>query len=147
MTFQKSVKTCFKKYSTFSGRASRSEFWFFYLFILIVYFILGFLAIKVSFEIIWLFSIFVMGVMLPAIAVTARRLHDINKSGWFQILPLPVGILELIFQRSSEGLYILTLLIGLGLYLYLFFLYCSPGNKKDNKFGKNIYKKIKKTKR
>ena len=88
-----------------------------------------------------------MGVMLPAIAVTARRLHDINKSGWFQILPLPVGILELIFQRSSEGLYILTLLIGLGLYLYLFFLYCSPGNKKDNKFGKNIYKKIKKTKR
>jgi len=99
----------------------------------------------ISFNLFWLFGIFALTIIIPAFAVTARRLHDINKSGWFQLLPLPAGILETIFATTSESLEILFVIIGLGLYVYLFILYCTNGDKKNNRFGKNIYKKKKKT--
>jgi len=146
MNFTDSIRTCLKnKYSNFSGRASRSEFWFFYLFILIGYIICFALMMAISFNLFWLFGIFALTIIIPAFAVTARRLHDINKSGWFQLLPLPAGILETIFATTSESLEILFVIIGLGLYVYLFILYCTNGDKKNNRFGKNIYKKKKKT--
>ena len=148
MSFINSIKTCLtKKYLSFSGRASRSEFWFFYLFILIGYIICFILIMTVSFNLFWLMGVFMLGMVIPGLAVTARRLHDINKSGWFQLLPFPAGILETIFATSSESLELLFLIIGLGLYIYLFILYCTDGDKKNNKFGKNIYVKTKKRKR
>ena len=148
MSFSESIKTCLtKKYFSFSGRASRSEFWFFYLFILIGYIICFTLIMAVSLKLFWLMVVFMLGIMIPALAVTARRLHDINKSGWFQLLPYPAGILERIFASSSEGLEILFITIGLGLYIYLFILYCTDGDKKNNRFGKNIYVKTKKRKK
>ena len=148
MNLSESIKTCLtKKYFSFSGRASRSEFWFFYLFILIGYIICFTLIVTVSFKLFWLIGLFMLGMVIPAFAVTARRLHDTNKSGWFQLLPLPAGILEAVFATSSESLEILFLIIGLGLYIYLFILYCTGGDKKNNRFGKNIYVKTKKRKK
>ena len=148
MIFSESIKTCLtKKYSSFSGRASRSEFWFFYLFILIGYIVCFTLIMAVSFKLFWIMVVFMLGMIIPGLAVTARRLHDINKSGWFQLLPFPAGILESIFSTSSEGLEIFFLIIGLGLYIYLFILYCTDGDKKNNRFGKNIYVKSKKRKK
>ena len=147
MNFTESIKTCLtKKYLSFSGRASRSEFWFFYLFVLIGYIICFTLIVAVSFKLFWLMGLFMLGMVIPAFAVTARRLHDTNKSGWFQLLPLPAGILETVFATSSESLEILFLIIGLGLYIYLFILYCTDGDKKNNRFGKNIYVKKKRKK-
>ena len=148
MNFTESIKTCLtKKYLSFSGRASRSEFWFFYLFVLIGYIICFTLIIAVSFKLFWLMGLFMLGMVIPAFAVTARRLHDTNKSGWFQLIPFPAGILEAVFATSSESLEILFLIIGLGLYIYLFILYCTDGDKKNNRFGKNIYLKTKKRKK
>ena len=148
MNFSNSIKTCLiNKYLSFSGRASRSEFWFFYLFILIGYVIFFTLIITVSLNLVWLMGLFMLGIIVPAFAVTARRLHDINKSGWFQLLPWPAGILETIFATSSESLEILFLFIGLGLYIYLFILYCTDGDKKNNRFVKNIYVKKRKRKK
>ena len=148
MNFTEAIKTCLiKKYSSFSGRASRSEFWFFYLFLFIGYIICVTLMIAISFNLFWLMGLFVIGMIIPGLAVTARRLHDLNKSGWFQLLPVPAGILETLFATSSESLEILFLIIGLGLYIYLFILYCTDGNKKNNRFGKNIYVKTKKRKK
>ena len=139
MDFQTSVKTCFKKYATFSGRASRSEFWYFYLFNYGLYVVLIISAINIS----GIFSLFFLGFFLatfiPFLAATARRLHDINKSGWFQILPLPFSFLDRLLVRSSqEGLSILFGLITLGLYIYLIVLYCTKKKKKKNKYGKPI---------
>ena len=112
MNFTESIKTCLtKKYLSFSGRASRSEFWFFYLFVLVGYIICFTLIMAVSFKLFWLMGAFMLGIIIPGLAVTARRLHDINKSGWFQLLPFPAGILERIFATSSEGLEILFLII------------------------------------
>ena len=147
MNFTDSIKTCLtKKYANFTGRALRSEFWFFYLFILIGYLICFTIVMTISFKLFWLMGIFMLVMVIPAFAVTARRLHDINKSGWLQLLPFPAGILERVFATSSESLEILFLIIGLGLYVYLFILYCTDGDKKNNRFGKNIYKKAKKRK-
>jgi len=108
MDFQTSIKTCFNKYAVFSGRASRSEFWFFVLFgflggiitAIIDVMILGFPA-EESGPINLIFSI---ALIIPSISVTARRLHDINKSGWWQLLWLTIiGGILLIIWNATEG--------------------------------------------
>ena len=141
MNFKNAIKTCLKdKYANFKGRASRSEFWFFYLFLVIGYAI----SISTIFISIKLFigtmSIFVLEMIIPSLAVTVRRLHDINKSGWFILLPLPFDIMGRVLEESSAGLSLVFLVISLGLYIYLLVLYCTDGDKKNNRFGKNIYK-------
>ena len=141
MNFKNAIKTCLKdKYANFKGRASRSEFWFFYLFLVIGYAITIstiFISIKLF---IGTMSIFVLAMIIPSLAVTVRRLHDINKSGWFILLPLPFDIMGRVLEESSAVLSLVFLVISLGLYIYLLVLYCTDGDKKNNRFGKNIYK-------
>ena len=92
--FGESIQICFAKYAAFDGRASRSEFWYFFLFTLVAGFIISFINSAI-------YAIFTLGTLLPTIAVGCRRLHDINKSGWFQLIP----IVNLIMwaQESSSG--------------------------------------------
>ena len=108
MDFQTSIKTCFKKYAEFSRRASRSEFWWFALFC----FIGGIVTAIVDVMILGyspesygpINTIFSVITFLPGIAVGARRLHDINKSGWWQLLILTIiGIILLIIWFAAEG--------------------------------------------
>lgn len=114
MTFQDAVKTCFSKYVVFSGRAQRSEFWWFALFTLVGSILLQGLD-NMMFsgftggQDVGLFSVvFSLGVLLPSIAVAVRRLHDLGKSGWWYLLifiPL-LGFLVLLYffvQRGTEG--------------------------------------------
>ena len=90
MNFVQSIKTCFRKYANFKGRAMRSEFWWFQLFMIVATYsamALDHLLLGYSFEDtatpLALIVIVVTGV--PNFAVTARRLHDIGWSGWIQI--------------------------------------------------------------
>ncbi len=134
------VKICFKKYFDFKGRASRSEYWYFILFIFLGYGA-GFLLGLITPALFWLLGIFFIVIIIPAIAATTRRLHDINKSGWFQALPIPPGIVETIFATSrNETGEIIFLIIGLAIYIYLLVLYCTAGDSKPNRFGKNPLK-------
>ncbi len=73
-------------YATFKGRASRSEYWYFILFNLIISFAFGFICgiLNVP-DFAYLYNIFVL---LPAISVGVRRLHDVGKSGWFLLVPV-----------------------------------------------------------
>ena len=96
MNFGESISTCLKKYAVFEGRASKSEFWYFYL-LWLSSFILIFIPV-VGMPI---FIIITFGGLLPSISVTCRRLHDINKSGWWQLIPLYFFILCTL--DSSEG--------------------------------------------
>ena len=109
MDIQTSIKTCFSKYATFSGRASRSEFWLFQLFtflgsivtLIIDVMILGFSLDDASSP---TNLIFLLIVMIPSVAVGCRRLHDLNKSGWWQLLYLTIiGIILLTIWWATQG--------------------------------------------
>ena len=108
MNIQTAVKTCFSKYATFSGRASRSEYWFFYLFTIIasiITWVIDTMLLGYSAEDTGAISlIFQIIIILPSIAVGARRLHDIGKSGWWQLLILTIiGIILLIVWFATIG--------------------------------------------
>lgn len=85
MTFFESILVCFKKYAEFTGRASRSEFWWFMLFVTLVGSALAYVSET-------LVSIFLIAILLPLLAAGARRLTDSGKSPWAQLyLLVPVG--------------------------------------------------------
>lgn len=98
MTFQESITTCFKKYADFNGRASRSEYWWFALFIVIVSIVLSMISNELS-------GLFSLATLLPSIAAAARRLHDTNRSGWWQLIAfIPIiGWIVLIVFLAQEG--------------------------------------------
>jgi uncharacterized membrane protein YhaH (DUF805 family) len=98
MDFQESIKQCFQKYADFNGRAKRPEYWWFALFCSIVALMLDAASSGLS-------IVFSLGTLLPSLAVGTRRLHDTNKSGWFQLLWLiPIlGWIPLIYLLAQEG--------------------------------------------
>ena len=110
MTFSESVNTCFvEKYADFNGRASRSEFWFFILLISILDSSAIFYYIATdSIDFLYMYFFVVLFYLLPVISVTARRLHDINLSGWWQIIIFLPSFLGIFFQYYIEG----TLLVA-----------------------------------
>ncbi|BAB51827.1 mlr5366 [Mesorhizobium japonicum MAFF 303099] len=103
MNFGEAVSSFFRNYVNFSGRASRSEFWYSYLFIIIVGVILVIVDTIVKNEIIS--SIWNLAALLPTLAMTTRRLHDINRSGWHQLLAwfIPVGSIALIIWYCKKS--------------------------------------------
>lgn len=119
MDFQQAIVSGFQNYATFSGRASRSAYWWWFLFSCIGGFVIGLLDAA-------LFSgdaasaavvsplnlVFNLAMLIPSIAVTTRRLHDVNKSGWWQLLCITI--------------------IGI---IPLFYWYCKPGDEGGNRFG------------
>lgn len=105
MTFGESIKTCFQKYAVFSGRASRSEFWWWGLFSSIVISSLWgvFGAMGGSPELAFtLHMVWLLGVLLPNLAVFVRRLHDVDWRGWWILFPIPIYIV-LVFFRGTQG--------------------------------------------
>jgi uncharacterized membrane protein YhaH (DUF805 family) len=98
MDFVTAVKTCFSKYADFKGRALRSEFWWFQLFVVIVQAVLNAVLPPLA-------GVFGLIVLLPGLAVGARRLHDIGRSGWWQLLwfvPV-IGVIVLIVWWATKG--------------------------------------------
>ena len=81
MTLSQSIRACLSKYAVFDGRASRSEFWWFTAFVMLVATVLALLNRNYS-------AAFLLAMLLPQIAVGTRRLHDIGKSGWWQLFAL-----------------------------------------------------------
>jgi Predicted membrane protein len=105
MNFTEAISSFFKNYATFSGRASRSEFWFSYLFLVIVGIVASIIDIVVNNEIVS--SIWNLAVLVPTLAMSSRRLHDINRSGWLQLLValFPIGTIAVIVwycKKSDE---------------------------------------------
>ena len=97
------ISACFGKYATFTGRANRSEYWLFYLFYCIVNLALSLLGGAAHVGFIGLGSLILF---LPALAAGVRRLHDVDKSGWFILIPI-----------------------------YNLILLCSAGTSGDNRYG------------
>ncbi|MBL4616372.1 MAG: DUF805 domain-containing protein [Robiginitomaculum sp.] len=168
MNFGESISTCFRKYFTFYGRASRSEYWWFMLFTVLAGIVLPIIDMSV-FEIIearvfaWTVAdilpfstIFNIVVFVPTIAVTARRLHDTSRSGWWQLIWLAPMLLLTVLEQlllapellipvwvlmlgewsvllTAAGVF--TSLAFLGLFVLLIVWLATRGNEWPNKFG------------
>jgi uncharacterized membrane protein YhaH (DUF805 family) len=105
MNFTTAVSTCLSKYATFSGRATRSEFWWFYLFTVLLGWgasVVGAITMDGGELMGNLISLIFL---IPILAAGSRRLHDTGRSGWWQLLIITlIGILLLIvwFAMDSE---------------------------------------------
>ena len=105
MNFTQSISHCFSNYTNFSGRASRSEFWWFFLFVTILEFVADIWDYISGYEeygyITW---IVFAATIVPSLSVGARRLHDLNKSGWLQLLAITIiGLIPLFIWWAKEG--------------------------------------------
>lgn len=115
--FKAAVVCCLRqKYLDFNGRAKRAEYWYFVLFQVVVCAALvilgaicrgvGMSGIAVIFSLIT--GLFSLAMLLPALGVTVRRLHDINKCGWFILIGLipfigAIALIYLLVQKGTEG--------------------------------------------
>ncbi len=97
MGFVESIQSGFRNYTNFDGRAPRSEYWYFHLFALLA-------TCAGIFTFFFVFVIMV-ALILPSLSVNVRRLHDIDKSGWFIFLAcIPVaGVIILLIWHCERG--------------------------------------------
>ena len=91
MTFLDSIKSCFNKYGNINGRATRSEYWYWTLFVILVSVVtfiidVSLLGSSIDDEFTPLNSIWSLAVLIPGITVTIRRFHDVNRSGWWILI-------------------------------------------------------------
>jgi uncharacterized membrane protein YhaH (DUF805 family) len=110
MTFPQAVQACFRKYIQFSGRSARSEYWYWVLFVVVA----GAVCHLIHQYLGYLFSLVTI---LPGIAVAARRLHDIGRSGWWQLL-------------------VFVPVIG---WIVLIIWYCAKSQPGSNRFGESSF--------
>ncbi|MBM7068354.1 DUF805 domain-containing protein [Actibacterium sp. 188UL27-1] len=149
MTFLDAIKTCMAKYVTISGRASRAEFWWFYLFTILVQ--LGATALDAAFfgwdeieDVGPLELITTYGLFIPIITATIRRLHDTNRSGWYILVPILTIGATFGVGALSPGLtvgagFVLVLLIGLSGFLLQLYWLSQPSDPGSNTYGPNPY--------
>lgn len=77
-----------QNYVNFEGRARRSEYWYFFLFNIIISIALSVVGAIMKSPISMLSNIYALATLLPSIAVAIRRMHDVGKSGWFCLIPI-----------------------------------------------------------
>ena len=122
MSFAEAIRTCFKKYAEFGGRASRPEFWWFVLFYYLLIFLPAVPLIAIDASLVnqapfeepgtmtagvvfgVLVGVALLALLIPYLAAGVRRLHDTGKSGWWWLISLvPFGSIVLIVFLAIEG--------------------------------------------
>ena len=167
-TMLNDILQCLKKAVTFSGRATRREYWTFFCFTLVVLVILGILCglaegSTLGDILLGITGLIGLALLVPNISVSVRRLHDVNLSGFWMWYLMPLGlpvvymaylldldpacnaIINKIQNIGSCWLgWILTILFwGAGAPITLFLIYLYAGKKEDNFFGPNPYEEKK----
>ena len=137
MEFRDAVTICLtKKYCRFKGRASRSEFWWFCLFTLILNMIVALVGLLLPALGSIVSAVQALWLLLPTVGVTTRRLHDRNLSGWWQVLPL-AAVLPAIAGAvlGADGLLVLAGSAAALASLGLLVVYVLKGTTGPNRFG------------
>ena len=103
MSFPQAIEAGFKNYVNFNGRAVRSEYWLWVLFTLLGQIALTIIDMVIGISV--LTVLFALSTLLPGLTVSVRRLHDLDKSGWFLLLVLIplVGAIILLVWACQEG--------------------------------------------
>ena len=117
--FPVAIRLAFSRYSDFMSRSSRAEYWWWFLFTNLAGLVLAFIdGILGTAPLLWGYGlvggIFYLAILVPSLAVGARRLHDINRTGWWQLL-------------------FLIPLLG---WIVLFYWAITPSNSGSNRFGR-----------
>ncbi len=137
MEFGESIKVCFNKFADFTGRARRSEYWWFYLFAQLVGSVTCGIGSLVCF--------------IPMMAVTVRRLHDTGRSGWWYFLPLIIMLVGMcifiplviagdinkndLMTGTGAVIYLVSLLAVLAISIMLLVFCCQDSHRGENKYG------------
>jgi uncharacterized membrane protein YhaH (DUF805 family) len=103
MNMQEAVRSVLSQYASFSGRARRSEYWFFYLAIVIVSVVASILDLIIGMQILgWIVA---AATIVPSISASARRLHDTGRSGWWQLIGIipVIGWILLIVWLATDS--------------------------------------------
>lgn len=109
MTFQQAIASGFHNYATFAGRAARSEYWFWTLFAVLVSMATAIVdtALFPGMELSPLNSLASLALLLPGLAVSVRRFHDLDRTGWWILLILTgigaIVVLVWFCFRGTEG--------------------------------------------
>lgn len=146
------AKRPLQKYADFSGRAPRAEYWWYTLAILVVAIVLSIIESILGLSKMVgpygpLSAIFMLAVLVPGFAVTVRRLHDTNRSGWWILVAvIPYAILGFMMARAAgsadmsglaaAGIFGLVALVGAIVLLVFMVL---PGTAGDNRYGPDPY--------
>ena len=142
MSFFDAVASAFKQYFILSGRASRSEFWWFILFLFSLYLLTFNLMLNEiggassfneeeflsNFWTSW-FGLAIIFTTIPSITIAVRRFHDINMSGWWYVA------LQIAPSILSQFLFIFSFISFMALFAYLYFM-CTEGGE-ENQYGTN----------
>ena len=163
VTFIEAVRECFKKYGDFSGRAPRPEYWWW----LVGYVIAGSILATIDTFIVSLldqedafsplYLVFVLAMLLPSLAVTSRRLHDIGRSGWWLLvwigitsigwIPVALGVtafaLGLLDEWSGTNVEFvpvilggfLTLVVQVSVFIWMVLWLTRQGEAGPNSYG------------
>jgi uncharacterized membrane protein YhaH (DUF805 family) len=136
-----------RNYAQFSGRARRKEYWMFALFNLIFIIIARILdeILKISFNANDLFlhygffyALYSLFIFVPNLSVTARRLHDIGKSGWYMLICyIPLALTTFFVLILKNALAFVLPVIFLAVAIWLLVLLCKNGDPHENAYGQD----------
>ena len=146
MTFAQSVKSVFKNYANFRGRARRSEFWWYYP----VYELLitGFLILILVqmwngvifgplFAILFIFPLLYVVLGIPYLAVSVRRLHDTGRSGYYLIVPWAIRSFASLFAGIMPVVGLAASIVSAVFGLVLIYFFAQEGERHDNQYGRD----------
>jgi len=149
VSFQQAITKGFNKYFVFRGRATRAEFWWWQLFNIVLVIVGSIVDAAAGLQVIG--TLIGLALLIPSISLATRRLHDINKSGWWQLLwllPVAIGIVialvSWIANLHDWGFYgtaiailvVFTLLVV----VLLIYWYARQGDDGPNKYGQDPLK-------
>ena len=97
---------CLNQYADFNGRARRKEYWMFFVFNFLMFIVFIFIGYILKFSL--FIFLYMLGMFVPSLAVSVRRMHDTNHSGWFLFVPF-----------------------------YNLYLLCIDGDQRRNRYGNN----------
>lgn len=115
MEFKNAIISGFQNYFNFEGRINRAPYWYWVLFCVLAGIVLGIIdGVLFGDGAGWFGGLFNLATLVPSIALATRRLHDVNRSGWWQLIAITlIGIIPLIYWLAQ------------------------PAETAENRFGKN----------
>jgi len=139
------LKVVRDNYANFSGRARRSEYWYYALCGAIIGMVLKGVDYAIGLEVNIVGTLYSLAVFIPGLAVAVRRLHDIGKSGWyFLIIMLPIilgsvmlGVSILDTTPGFTVLRLISILLFLGGGIWMIVVLCKEGDAGSNEYGED----------